>query len=351
MKKLLLLSVGTVLFLSACGDKPAIEEKNSNPPEQMNDDSQTEEVEETNNEELIIDTKKKLGLETEDIFKAKLFEDQEDTLQSFEYENMKIDVVDSDPFRMYVYYIDGSDYASGIVLRNSGKNRELSQETFDFFYNKLDEGIQEASRQFKRADNDYYLNGLIFNGEIDIDNPPMDISEISGEDFFLNEDNVEFYKDALNKAEYKEIYENVISYLNDNDVHGNDSAYQIKEIIEPIHDNLDKVEVHYDDFDNVSTMYYQGMTDINGDNYFIPYVSSENTDMSLLVGFEKEGWLFADKLYFNIDGDKEYFGSFDPDRDVLDKTLSNESLEALKTIYSLRNIRSDLNSVLINFQK
>lgn len=184
MKKVLFVLLLTS-FLAACGDSSSTEEESNNRAEEENNDSQTEEVaSETSNEEPVADTQKKLGLKTEDIFHAELFEDQEESLQSYDYENMKIDVVDNDPFRIFVYYIDDSEYASGLVLRNNGNNKDLSQETFDFFYNDMDESIQNASRQFKRADGDNYLIGVIFNGEIDIDNPPIDLSEISGKDFF-----------------------------------------------------------------------------------------------------------------------------------------------------------------------
>ncbi len=50
MKKLLLLFVGMLLFLVACTDKDASEEKSSNPPNEESGDSQVQEVD-TNNEE------------------------------------------------------------------------------------------------------------------------------------------------------------------------------------------------------------------------------------------------------------------------------------------------------------
>lgn len=357
-----------------------------------NEGSRSEASAAEENDEPTIDTEKKLGLKTEDIFNDELFEGQEDTLQSFEYDNMKIDVIDSEyAFRMYVYFVDNAEYASGIILRNSGNNKDLSQETFDFLYEQMDEGTRNASRQFKRADDDYYLIGIIFNGEIDIDNPPMEVSEIIQSDFFLDEENIEFYERALNRAEYKDIYDRVTSYIDENgDIQESDSAYEIKGILEPIQESMDKVEVQYDDFDNTSTIYYQGMTDISSENYFIPYVSSDNSEMSLLLGFEKEGWLFTDRLYLNIDGEKEFYGTFNADTQVLDggtireeytdnnydeelieriinadevkmrfegengeldKDLTANDIDALKTIYSLRNVRGELSSILNNFQK
>jgi len=377
-------------FLAACGDSSSTEEESNNRAEEENNDSQTEEVaSETSNEELVADTQKKLGLKTEDIFHAELFEDQEESLQSYDYENMKIDVVDNDPFRIFVYYIDDSEYASGLVLRNNGNNKDLSQETFDFFYNDMDESIQNASRQFKRADGDNYLIGVIFNGEIDIDNPPIDLSEISGKDFFLDEENVELYRNALNTAEYQEIYNKATSYLDDNEVSEYDSANEIIEILEPIQDYMDEIEVEYDDFDDVSTLYYQGLNDISSENYIVPFITTEENSMNLLVGFEKENWLFAENVIFNIDGERESFGTFDFDTETLggrlireediktniddelieeiveadevkmrfegskgelDYTLTANDINAIKTISSFNGIRNELSNLLHRFE-
>ena len=389
MKKVLFVLLLTS-FLAACGDSSSTEEESNNRAEEENNDSQTEEVaSETSNEEPVADTQKKLGLKTEDIFHAELFEDQEESLQSYDYENMKIDVVDNDPFRIFVYYIDDSEYASGLVLRNNGNNKDLSQETFDFFYNDMDESIQNASRQFKRADGDNYLIGVIFNGEIDIDNPPIDLSEISGKDFFLDEENVELYRNALNTAEYQEIYNKATSYLDDNEVSEYDSANEIIEILEPIQDYMDEIEVEYDDFDDVSTLYYQGLNDISSENYIVPFITTEENSMNLLVGFEKENWLFAENVIFNIDGERESFGTFDFDTETLggrlireediktniddelieeiveadevkmrfegskgelDYTLTANDINAIKTISSFNGIRNGLSNLLHRFE-
>ncbi|MEF3330614.1 hypothetical protein [Oceanobacillus oncorhynchi] len=389
MKKVLFVLLLTS-FLAACGDSSATEEESNNRAEEENNDSQTEEVDaETSNDEPVADTQKKLGLRTEDIFNAELFEEQEESLRSYDYENMKIDVVDNDPFRIFVYYTDDSEYASGLVLRNNGNNKDLSKEIFDFFYNDMDESIQNASRQFKRADGDNYLIGVIFNGEIDIDNPPIDLSEISGKDFFLDEENVELYRNALNTAEYQEIYNKATSYLDNNEVSEYDSANEIIEILEPIQDYMDEIEIEYDDFDDVSTLYYQGLNDISSENYIVPFITTEENSMNLLVGFEKEDWLFADNVILNIDGERETLGTFDFDTETLggslireedtktnideeliekiidadevkvrfegskgeiDYTLTANDINAIKTISSFNGIRNDLSNLLHRFE-
>ncbi|GIO25297.1 hypothetical protein [Oceanobacillus sp. J11TS1] len=390
MKKYLFVFVSLVLILSACGDN-----SESDNPSEKNEELQAENVDsETDKEDSSdkeLDLKKKLGLRTEDIFNAELFEGQEDSLQSFEYENMNIDVIDSDnsAFRMFVYYVDDSEYASGIVLRNNGNNKDLSQETFDFFYDSIDKGAQDASRQFKRAHDDYYLVGVIFNSEIDIDNPPVDLSEISGKDFFSNEENVVFYKNALNKAEYKEIYDTASTYVDNNDVSEYDSANEIIEILEPIQDYMEDIEIQYDDFDEVSTIYYKGLNDISSENYIVPFITTEDNTMNLLVGFEKENWLFADDVIFNIDGERETIGTFDFDTETLggrlireediktnvdeelieeiveadevkmrfegskgelDYTLTTNDINAIKTLSSFNGIRNELSNLLYRFE-
>ncbi len=392
MKKFILLIVGISLFLSACGDNANKEERSSNHPKEENNDSQTEEVAAEESKETKIDTEKKLGLKTEDIFNIDLFEGQEDTLQSFEYENMKIDLIDSDysTFRMFIYYVNDAEYPSALILRNNGKNKELGSETIDLLYNNLDIDVKHLTKQTGRGEVDYSLVGLIFNEEVITNDLPVDVKDIVDNDFFLNEENVTYYKDALNKAEYKEIYDRVTSYIDDNDISENDSANEIIEILEPIQDYMDDIEIDYDDFDDVSSIYYKGLNDVNNENNIVPFAVTNDGSMNFLIGFEKSGWLFADNVVFKVDGERENFGTFDFDRDVLDGgnirevatktnydedtlekilesddvrirfegesenldyTLTDKDLKAIKTINQLAGISNQLSNLLYQFEK
>lgn len=388
MKRLLLL-VLMMLFLVACND-----DANATKNNQENESNNSDEANEI--EEYTIDESKKLGITIEDIIEIDSTQrefDQNLDVSTYEYDEFIIDNIDKNGnLSIFTYRYKNDDYPFVILARTNAVEEVtddaieimtdigLSMDGDAYHFTEIVDGIE---------DEDTLTFGFVFNEEYDIKELPIFISDIATDDFFADEENVDFFKQASEKAEYKELYNRVSNYIDENDVLDSDSAYEIKGILEPVQENMDKVEVKYDDFDNVSTIYYQGLNDINNENYIVPFITTNDNTMNFLIGFERSDWLFADNVVFNVDGDRENFGTYNFDTDVLDGgiirevdtktnysedtlekilesddvklrfegknenldyTLTDTDLEAIKTIHSFEGIKNDLSNLLFRFE-
>lgn len=388
MKRLLLL-VLMMLFLVACNDD-ANATKNNQEKESNNSDGANE------IEEYTIDESKKLGITIEDITEIDSTQrefGQNLDVSTYEYDEFIIDNIDKNGnLSIFTYRYENDDYPFVILARTNAVEEVtddaieimtdigLSMDKDAYHFTEVVDGIDEE---------DTLTFGFVFNEEYDIKELPIFISDIATDDFFADEENVNFFKQASEKAEYKELYDRVSNYIDENDVLDSDSAYEIKDILEPVQENMDKIEVKFDDFDNVSTIYYQGLNDINNENYIVPFITTNDNTMNFLIGFEKSDWLFADNVVFNVDGERENFGTYNFDTDVLDGgtirevdtktnysedtlekilksddvklrfegknenldyTLTDTDLEAIKTIHSYEGIKNDLSNLLFRFE-
>lgn len=381
MKKLFL-TLFVVLSLVACDNNV----KNS---------SESLEIDEENHE---INNDKKLGITIEDIVEVESVQtniDDYSKIKTYESHNgMTIDVINREnTLHFFVYTFKGEEFPSVVITRTNTVpvvNEEAVEILTDIVLS-LDEDVYPFVDVIPGVEEEDYLTvGIVFNNERDITELPVFISEIAINDFFFDDDNISFYNESSNRAAYEKLYERVLSYIEENDLKGHDSAYEIIDILQPVQKSMEKVEIQYDDFNNVATIYYQGLTDISSQNHIVPFITTNDNKMNILVGFEKDGWLFADNLHFNIDGEQESFGSFDPDRHTLggsrireeyiktnydddltemiinanevrmrfkgdkgnlDYTLTNDDIEALKTIQTFNGVRNDLSNLLYRFDK
>lgn len=394
MKKIFWLFLALSVTLVACGgnedDVSAGTEKNEKVSEANEANNDNEIIYELNNE-------KKLGVTAENIFKIESIQKELEKYSSIKtYEtndNITISYINrGGNLQLFIYQFQDDDYPSAVVTKTNAVptvNEDAVEVLTDILVS-LDEDVHPFVEVVPGIDDDDYVTvGIVFNDEHDINDLPIFMSDIASDDFFSDKSLVEYYNNSIREAEYKELYEKVSSYINDNDIEGHDSAYEIKEIIEPIQESMDKVEVHYDDFDDLSTIYYQGLTDISNSNYIVPFITTNDNIMNFLVGFEKDGWIFADNLVFNIDGERESFGTFNFDTETLggslireediktsyddeligkiidatevkmrfegskgelDYTLTDKDIEAIKTIHTFDGIKNNLSDLLFRFE-
>lgn len=384
MKKfLLLLMASFLLMLFACG---------SNEVEIVEEGKEEE-------EEIKINLNKKLGIKIDDVLDASYFDDEEDIkIKSYKMEDgTKVDelTVRDVAIRIFAFYYDNNEYASEIIIRSpkdanthlAGISADVLEET----WNSLDDEVVEYSDIEVidiDEDSDFDIAGIIFNSEHELRSLPVSTSDIVENDYFSNESNVTAYEESREKADYKTMYEKARKHIETNDVNESDSAYEIIEIVEPLQDILGEIDVKYDEFDNDSTIYYKGLTDIGSNNYIVPFIETSDKELNILVGFEKEGWLFAEKINFNIDGEKHSYISLDPDTNTLggstireeyivtsydselieniingneikirfegekgslDYSLTKEDKKAIETINELNDVSRDLDNLLYRF--
>lgn len=322
LRKYLLLIVPLILLLSGCGKG----DTSTVTKEKETSSNNVEEKEEKN--ELDID--KKLGFTTQDILNLELFKDESDKkLRSYQLENgLKVDTMNDEhgTFRFFAYYKDDSEYPSALLLKNNGNNKDLSVNTLDTLYVEFSDELKDVTEVVKDENDEYYMTGFIFNEELEYDTLPKSLSEITDDDFFLKDGNVEFYNKAINNGDYKALYDKILTYINGNEVDEFDSAHEILEIIEPVESVLENVEINYDDIENLATIYYKGLNDVSSQNYIVPYITTKDKDMNILLGFEKDGWLFFDEIIFNIDGEVEKLYSLDPETSTLGGSKIRETI-------------------------
>lgn len=391
MKKILMVIL-CVFLLTACGNESE-GDVNAGSNQEANEISK----ENNNGSTHEIDNEKKLGITIEDVIKVESIQnriDEYSKVKTYETDDgVKIDIIDrSGLLYLYMYTFENDEYPS-VVIAKTNAAETVNEEAVKVMSNivaSLDEDVYPFVEVVPGVDEeDYVTIGIVFNEEHDITDLPIFYSDIAMDDFFLNENNIEFFNESLSKAKYKELYERANSHIKENNINGHDSAYDIMDILEPVKDLMGNVDVQYDDFDNKSTIYYEGLNDISNNNYIVPFISTEDNKMNLLIGFEKDGWLFSKKIYFNIDGEKELYGTlnfdtntlggsrireeyidtncneelmeniinadeismrFEGEKGDLDYTLTDTDIKAIETIKSFNGIKNDLSNLLYRFE-
>jgi hypothetical protein len=130
----------------------------------------------------------------------------------------------------------------------------------------------------------------------------LDLDIHDGQDFipYMGSDNIE---NLINAGKIGELQNNVENYISEENPRTYDSVWKMKDIIDSLTTYWGSVEVKYDDFAKKSKIYYKGITDINEDYHLVPYTTTESSSMSFLIGFYASDWLFFDKIEISKGGD------------------------------------------------
>jgi len=379
----LLLIITFSLMLSGCGNKDA----STDTKEEGVIDNEVEEKA----EESELAQNKKLDFTTQDVMGLDSFKDVDsENLRTYDLEDgMKVETMQGTNIylRFFVYYLNDSEYPSAFFLTNTNNDKGLNFEVLDEVYAKYNDEQIENIDVLEDDTDDYHVAGFIFNEEIGHSELPFSLSEMTEDDFLLKGIDKKEFNKLNDSADYKELIKIADEYIEENEVNDYDSVNDVMAILEPIRNQLDEVEVKRDDFDNSAIIYYKGLTDISADNYVVPFIKTSERFMELLVGFEKDGWLFADKYTFNVDGEthsnssikfdhdtiggekiRETYTSsykdeivesiingddaklrFEGDKGKLDYTLTDKDKDAIEVINSFNELHHDLSDLIYSF--
>lgn len=141
---------------------------------------------------------------------------------------------------------------------------------------------------------------------------PFDFSKTS--DFFSDSERTENFRRLMTAGKYQELNNYINSYIESNSIKEDDSAFELLESLSPIIENVDKLNIFYDEFDDSKTIFALGITDISSNCYFVPYIST--IDVEVKMGFIKDDWLFFNSVSIKTDSDI-FSHSSDTVRDVL----------------------------------
>lgn len=165
-------------------------------------------------------------------------------------------------------------------------------------------------------------------------------------DFLSNEDNYKLFFDLRNKGKYDELYDVINKHLSQENIKENDSAYKIKKILEKIIDKTDNVTVKYDDIELNGVIMYKDVQDVTSSIHFVPIAYTTNDDLEVLVGFEKNDWLFFDKVI--VTGENENWeisiNSYDKVQDIIQGNTIRESINHQISYDNLKNISNNKNA-------
>ncbi len=144
-----------------------------------------------------------------------------------------------------------------------------------------------------------YCFFYIYPSEINIDVNSIPLTIKRADDFFTSEDTQAAYDKYLKSHDYTEILGLVDKYINESSPKDTDSAYIIKEKIQPAIDEMQKCELIKDDYSDDIMVYYKGLNKINKANNFITYIN--NGSLIYRAGFQKNGWVFFDNFKIKAD--------------------------------------------------
>ena len=120
-------------------------------------------------------------------------------------------------------------------------------------------------------------------------------------DFFDDEERASQFDQFMRAGSFADIYYLTIYYIENNNPHEQDSAWEIINLLEPILEHINRVTIIHDTFNNTATIFYRGLYDVSLQHSFVPYTGTRSSGLSIMVGFHNNGWIFADRARIRLE--------------------------------------------------
>lgn len=167
-------------------------------------------------------------------------------------------------------------------------------------------------------------------------------------DFLSNEENYNLFIKYRNEGKYKELYNILNQHISQDDVLENDSAYTAISILSSIIPYLDEVNIEYDDISQEGIIKYKSVNDISSSVHIVPIAHTTSKGIVALLGFEKQDWLFFNKI--TITGEKENWLNNvilnDKSTDIISGNTIRESIKSDITIDHILDIANNPNAII-----
>ncbi len=181
-------------------------------------------------------------------------------------------------------------------------------------YNEITSRNLTCRYEIDKENNYYILKIFPTNTSLDIASLPTKV--MREKDFFTSEENQALYSEYLDTHQYSEIIKMADNYIIAESPKATDSAYIIKEKIEPLIPSLENCVVIPDEFNGTASIYYKGLEEVSKTNNFITFIN-EST-LVYRVGFINNDWLFFDDVEIKVDEEVSRLNCSSSARDVLD---------------------------------
>ena len=123
------------------------------------------------------------------------------------------------------------------------------------------------------------------------------------DDFLSDAERMSEYKELAKAGKYADIYEMITVYMEEKDVQENDTAWIIKNTLDPVMEVWDNIEYSYDAVDEKTTYTYKGLGTIKNGNHIVPCCYSNDTGIWIELGFTRGNWFFFDEYTITTTGD------------------------------------------------
>jgi len=228
-------------------------------------------------------------------------------------------------WKLFVYHLEDTGYASTIILSISPDANSNAMTATTELYNEIKSLLPPEVEPHVIHGSDVFGDNLLFvltvehDIDFDFDSLAFRTAEMALTDFFASEGNIDRYNQLTRAGDYRGLYELVKLHIENNDAQPYDSAWFILEYLEPLLEVIDQVEIVYDAFDDVATIFYRGLTDVSRQYSLVPYTTTRSNSVNILIGFQNSSWIFADSARVRFeDGEMVTIGMSNSSRIVLD---------------------------------
>ena len=223
---------------------------------------------------------------------------------------------------VFIYHND--EFVTTIVIRVSSTASNLTISNINNVLETLKEMLSLDVQRKVVHGSDIFGNDRLFILTVEHDigfnfeSLLFHVSEKATTDFFTIQSNIERFRLLINRGAFAELHELVSTHIERYGAQIYDSAWILLNYLEPMMAQLDQIEIIYDDFDDVATIFYIGLTNISSTHNFIPYTTTRNNGFNIKVGFYNDEWIFADRARVRLEnGETVQISMSRPIRDVV----------------------------------
>lgn len=121
-------------------------------------------------------------------------------------------------------------------------------------------------------------------------------------DFFDQYDDASELQRMVRTQEISQFYDLVVDYIENTNPKSSDSAFELKEVMEPIVSDWESFTIVSDSFKDATYVYYGDIKEITDDVHFVPRYAAGSSvpgeGFQITMGFYADDWLFFDEVNF-----------------------------------------------------
>jgi len=333
IKSLIILTIGATI-LAGCSSPQEVEPDSASQTVSTTESSK-DELSEKQDKQPAIDEEVKLGIDIETALSNATSTDDVDVenfgeFMNFDHETFSIKTIynEVNDMRLTEYTLQGEKMPSIIMISAEKYDHDKFVEFGREIFLQSPVWGEDYAKVYEGKGNNTYIFSYVFNHELVAAALPLNFNQMKTSDFLKSSDTRQEIGELLRDHKYDEVLKLAEDYLLTETPHESDSVYQILDYFEPIKEYFDDITIVTDDFDGKQTVVYKDLKSITPTNNF--FASIKNNSLYYDYGFEKEHWLFFDKITLKI-GDVLYSDSTSKtERDTLGGALIRETASVSK---------------------